>query len=151
MTKTVRGGNTNLYKTRISPKRTIRKSPRDIKRKLTRGAGVFAYLAKGLKSVSRAASKKLPTIANIAKRAVNKGTIIAKEQLRKPSVQKALRSAVTEGTKLAANHVLKTVSGDNSANYKSKKSKFQTKRRNIRKGRKRRGNNRPVNRLLFQE
>ena len=97
MTKVLRGGNTNLYKTKVAPKRRSKK--------------VFDYLAKGLKGAANIARKKLPAIEKIAKSAVWKGTKIARQQLRKPSVQKALGSAVNESTKLATNHVLKTVAG----------------------------------------
>ena len=146
MTKTVRGGNTNLFKTKIAPKSIIKKSKR-IKKRNTRGAGIFAYLSKGLKTAANIAKRKLPTINKIAKSAVAKGTQIAKQQLRKPAVQKALRSAVSEGTKLAANHVLKTVSGDSYQQFGKSYSKRPSKKR-------KKGKIQPLNtrnRLLYQE
>ena len=99
MKKIIKGGNTNLYRTPVKP-RIVKKKKRS---KPTRGGGIFSYLAKGL---SRVKNKIPSSIASVAKRAVRKGTLIAKKQLRDPQVQRAIQSAVTHGTKLATTHIL---------------------------------------------
>ena len=104
----VKGGNTNLYKTRIKPKKTIRTK----KYKKTRGGGVLDFLKSGLKHIT---SKKIPSsLLRITKNAVKKGAQLAKNELRKPVVQKALKTAVSEGSKLLADRVLSKATGKKS-------------------------------------
>lgn len=100
MKRGIKGGNTYLYKTRIKPKKVIRNK----KKNLPRGGGVLDFLKNGLKSLSK---KKIPSsLVRITKNAVKKGTEIAKRELRKPGVQNALKSAVTEGSSMLANRML---------------------------------------------
>lgn len=126
-----RGGNTNLYRTYIKPK-GIKKKKRITNS--TRGGGIFSFLAKGLKK----AKNKIPSsLVNVAKRAVKKGTAIAKQQLRDPEVQKAIQSAVVHGTQLATNHLIQKVSprttATNKVVKKSRELKSKKKKKQQRK------------------
>ena len=108
MKRVIKGANTNIYKTPVKP-RILKKRKRSTN-KGTRGGGVFNYLVKGLSKVKK---KLPPSLVDVTKRAVKKGTAIAKQQLRDPQVQKAIQSAVTHGTNLATTHILKKAGIDN--------------------------------------
>ena len=97
--KIVKGGNTNIYKTKIKP--------RKLKRYTNRGGGLFKFLSNGLKHVIQKAPSSLATIT---KKAVSEGTSLAKKQLQKKSVQKAIKHAVKEASKMAVNHAIQKVS-----------------------------------------
>lgn len=116
----IKGGNTNLYSTKIIPRK--RREVRIIKkRKNTRGGGIFSFLAKGLSTIS----KKIPsTLANISKKkikdAIRTGSHIAKRELQKPEVQKAIKSAIADGSKLVASHIIQKVSGNATPSLRGK-------------------------------
>ena len=76
MKRVIKGANTNIYKTSVKPR--ILKKRKQSTSKRTRGGGVFNYLVKGLSKVKK---KLPPSLVAVTKRAVKKGTAIAKQQL----------------------------------------------------------------------
>ena len=135
----IKGGNTNLYKTRIKPRKIIR-GTKKTKQQNRRGGGIFSFLSKGLSSIS----KKIPSsIKKIAQEAVRKGAHIAKRELQKPKVQKAIKSAIRNGSKIVVDRALqKATSGNLSPQLIPSREGRTIKSR--RKNRKRK------NRVLFQ-
>ena len=128
--KVVKGGNTNLYKTRIRPRKLKRYST--TRSKNDRGAGLFKFLSNGLKQVS----KRVPTsLSNFAKKALSEGTSIAKKQLQKKSVQKALKNAVSEASKMAVSHALQKVNSSNSPNIPTQEMPRLASRKELRRRR----------------
>ena len=103
MTKRKRGGNTNLYSGKIRVLNTRRRRQR---KKDEHGGGIFHFLKTGLQR----AIKRAPTsLKSVAKRAISEGATLAKKQLQKKSVQRALKTAVKDAAEAAANHVLTKV------------------------------------------
>ena len=139
MKRVIKGANTNIYKTSVKP-RILKKRKRSTN-KGTRGGGVFNYLVKGLSKVKK---KLPPSLVDVTKRAVKKGTAIAKQQLRDPQVQKAIQSAVTHGTNLATTHILKKAGIDNIPSSDTYKQQSITKRCKTKKGKRSR------RKLLFE-
>ena len=100
MKKKVLGGNTNLFKTRVKP----RKIKTYKRKKKVNGGGIFSFLSNGIKKIIPSSLKQ------ITKSAVVRGSKIAKQQLKKKSVQNALKSAISDVTNKATNHVMQKVS-----------------------------------------
>ena len=139
MKRVIKGANTNIYKTSVKP-RILKKRKRSTDRG-TRGGGVFNYLVKGLSNVKK---KIPPSLVDVTKRAVKKGTAIAKQQLRNPQVQNAIQNAVTHGTNLATTHILKKAGIDNIPSSATNKQQSITKRCKTKKGK------RSKKKLLFE-
>ena len=144
----IKGGNTNLFKTRVKPRRIIRGIKK--RKRNTRGGGIFSFLAKGLSKIKN----KLPSsLARVAQEAVRKGTYIAKRELQKPKVQKAIKSAIIDGSKVVATHIIQKASGKKSSSLRdsminhllSKREENSTRKPERRRKRKQRNK-----RVLFQ-
>ena len=110
----VKGGNTNLYKTRIKPRKLKRYSTR--KSKNDRGGGLFKFLSNGLKHIAK---KALSSLSKLTKKALSEGASIAKKQLQKKSVQKDLKNAVSEASQMAVTHALRKVNPSSSPSSSS--------------------------------
>ena len=119
MKKKVLGGNTNLFKTRVKP-RKIKTYKR--KKKIV-GAGIFSFLSNGIKKIIPGSLKQL------TKSAVVKGSKIAKQQLKKKSVQNALKNAISDVTNKATDHVIQKVSNKLNGYTRVNKIKPLPKRR----------------------
>ena len=145
MKRQIKGANTNIYKTSVKP-RILKKRKRNtgkggVLNSYRRGRGVFNYLVKGLSKVKK---KLPPSLVAVTKRAVKKGTAIAKQQLRDPQVQKAIQSAVTHGTNLATTHILQKAGINNIPSSNTYKQQSITKRCKTKKGKRSR------RKLLFE-
>ncbi len=115
MTNRKRGGNTNLYSGKIRVVNTGRHKKR---RNTKRGGGIFQFLKNGL---HRAIKKAPASLKTVAKKAISEGATLAKKQLKKKSVQRALKSAVKDATEIAASHVLSKVGNGLSTSHDSVK------------------------------
>lgn len=141
MKRVIKGANTNIYKTSVKPRILKKRKQSTGRGRGTRGGGVFNYLVKGLSNVKK---KIPPSLVDVTKRAVKKGTAIAKQQLRNPQVQKAIQNAVTHGTNLATTHILKKAGIDNIPSSSTNKQQSITKRCKTKKGK------RSKKKLLFE-
>lgn len=145
----VKGGNTNLFKTYIKPRKIIRNTKKN--KRNTRGGGVFSFLVKGLSKIK----SKLPSsLTRIAQEAVRKGTSIAKQELQKPKVQKAIKSAIMDGSKMVATHIIQKAAGKKTPSLRDSMINHVISKQNddksIRKLERRRKRKQRKKRILFQ-